>query len=326
VTFSRAVPRRMHNLLTWTRTALRKNLWYVRARRHGIPNTVQRWRYGALARRTPPVTTCAIGASNIPCEVHVLTSAYDWDLAVWGIKSFYCTTGVDWPLVIHDGGGLTAESMAKLREHFPNSWVVTAQEADRLVGKKLARGGLAAVADGRARYNLMKKVIDFAVLASAPRVLLLDSDVLFFTHPAELVRLGHTETNRIVLLRDYQDSYSIDRADAQGWFGVELPECINSGLGVIPTHLVDLPFLDRVFAMNKVPLDKDGFAEQTVLGLLVGRAGATYLPDKYVVVTHPVDLANAGQVARHYVGPVKELFFDEGVPYLVKNNIVGTHA
>ena len=76
-------------------------------------------------------------------------------------------------------------------------------------------------------------------------MLLLDSDVIFITHPAQLVHLGHTETNRIVLLRDYEDSYSIDRADAPGWFGVELPECINSGLGVIPTHLVDLPFLDR---------------------------------------------------------------------------------
>src|SRR5208337_4519524 len=148
------------NLLTWTRTALRKNLSYVRARRHGIPNTVRRWHYGALVRRTPPVTTRAIGAPNVPCEVHVLISAYDWDLAVWGIKSFYNTSGVDWPLVIHDGGGLTAENMAELRGHFPNSWVVSAQEADRLVGEKLAVGGLAAVADVRARCRLMKKVID----------------------------------------------------------------------------------------------------------------------------------------------------------------------
>ena len=67
-------------------------------------------------------------------------------------------------------------------------------------------------------------------------------------------------------------------------------------------------------------------ADQTVLGLLARRAGVTYLPDKYVVATHPVDLANAGQVARHYVGLVKELFFDKGIPYLVKNNIIGTHA
>ena len=171
--------------------------------------------------------------TNVPCEVHVLTSAYDWDLAVWGIKSFYNTSGVDWPLVIHDGGGLTAENMAELRGHFPNSWVVSAQEADRLVGEKLAVGGLAAVADVRARCRLMKKVIDFAVLVSAPRVLLLDSDVIFITHPAQLVHLGHTETNRIVLLRDYEDSYSIDRADARDGLAsncrnVSTPDSVSS--------------------------------------------------------------------------------------------------
>jgi hypothetical protein len=254
----------------------------------------------------------------VECEVHVLTSFWDWDLAVWGIKSFYHHAGVDWPLVIHDGGGIDESVSDLLRRHFPESRIISAAEADIRVQERLEPPGFRALIRGRQVYNLMKKAIDFGVLCRARNVLLLDSDVLFFRHPTELIRSAQVETRRIILLRDYEDSYSIPRTAATEWFGVELPTCINSGLGVIPTGIIDLEFLDRVFASEKIPLDKDGFAEQTILALLAGKVGFAYLPDEYQVATGPVDLRRAGHVARHYVGPVKRLFFDEGVPHLAR--------
>ena len=100
------------NLLTWTRTALRKNSVVCA----GPATRDSEYRPTVALRGTRSSNAAGDDprhrAPNVPCEVHVLTSAYDWDLAVWGIKSFYNTSGVDWPLVIHDGGGLTAENMA----------------------------------------------------------------------------------------------------------------------------------------------------------------------------------------------------------------------
>src|SRR5262245_8830987 len=291
-------------MITRLRSWLRRHSWYVRVRRYGVRNTVRRWRYGRLARHTVPLMTRPAGV-GIPCEVHILTSAFDWDLAVWSIKSFYHYSGVDWPLVIHDGGGIAGEPLVALQRHFPAARIVSAQEADRAVNARLMEEGFEAIARTRARFNLMRKVIDTALLASVPRILLLDSDVLFFARPNELLDLAQSEDNRIVLLRDYQDSYSINRADAVNWFGADLPTCIKSGLGVIPTKLIDLRFLERVFASEKIPLDRDGFAEQTALALLVGRCGPAYLPQRYNVVTGRADLAERQFTARHYVNPVK---------------------
>ena len=306
-------------MLQRLRKLVRSNATYVRLRRYGIGNMWRRWRWNQYAGSLAPVRTRPTGIPN-DGEVHVLTSSWDWDLAIWGLKSFYYQAQVDLPLVIHDGGGLSPEHVHTLQQHFPDARIILAPEADRLVNAKLQAGGFQATIRGRARFNLMKKVLDFALLSDAPRILLLDSDILFFSRPTELLQLLATENDRIVLMRDYQDSYSVDRAVSKELFGYELPSCINSGLGVIPTAQVDLPFIEEVFAGGRLPLDRDGFAEQTLLALLAVRCGVGCLSDSYEVVTGPRDIAAGGQVARHYVGPVKELFFDEGVPYLVKSS------
>lgn len=239
-------------------------------------------------------------------------------MAIWAIKSFYYYAEVDWPLVIHDGGNLSAAIRSRLQTHFPDAWIVGAEEADRLVEAKLQLGRYSATIAGRRACNLMKKALDFALLAAAPRVLFLDSDVLFFARPRELVNRAKQEASGIVIMRDYQNSYSIDRAAALGNFGVPLPECINSGLGILPVRDVDLGFIEGVFSSGLLPLDKDGFAEQTLLALVASRAGFAYLPEEYCVVTGQANIGAARQIARHYVGPVKQLFFSEGVPHLVR--------
>lgn len=309
----------IRSVLQQLRKLVRANGTYVRIRRYGIGNTWRRWRWNQRAAHTAPVRTRPTGIPN-DGEVHVLTSSWDWDLAIWGLKSFYYQAQVDLPLVIHDGGGLSPEHVRTLQQHFPDARIILAPEADRLVNAKLQAGGYQATIRGRATYNLMKKVIDFAVLSDAPRILLLDSDILFFSRPTELLQLLATENDHIVLMRDYQDSYSVDRAVSKGLFGYELPSCINSGLGVIPTAKIDLPFIEEIFSGGRLPLDRDGFAEQTLLALLAARCGVGCLPESYEVVTGPRDIAAGGQIARHYVGPVKELFYDEGVPYLVKSS------
>lgn len=302
-------------LKIFSRQYMRSFPLYVKLRRYGLMNTIRRLYYWRKVARMKSVCIASQSAFK-SCEVHLLTSKWDWDLALWAVHSFYHWASVDWPLVIHDGGGLGTQEWACFKTHFPNARLVPALEADGLVNNYLAKRDLSATIHARANCNLMRKVIDTAVMCQAPRFILLDSDVLFFRAPTHLLQLAQASSQRFHLLRDYQDSYSIDRDTAQGKLGIRLPPTINTGLAVIPKSSIDFDAMENIFRIGVIPLFRDGFAEQKVLALLASIAGLDYLPEDYKVVTGPS--ISRADTFRHYVGPVKQLFFDEGVPYFRK--------
>jgi hypothetical protein len=303
------------NYFSVIKSKIRSSSLYVKVRRYGIINTIRRLYYKRMMRRIDGISIVSQSTLQ-PCEVHILTSAWDWDLALWALHSFYHWTSVDWPLVVHDGGGLGPREWAIFRSHFPNARFLPASQADVLVNKWLAERDLSSTIHARANYNLMRKVIDTAITCQARRYILLDSDVLFFKKPDHLLRIAQENNPQIHLLRDYQNSYSINSDVSKFELGLSLPDTINTGLAVIPKSAIDFEFMETIFDKSVIPLDQDGFAEQTVLALLASQAGFEYLPEVYKVVTCPS--SNRDEILRHYVGPVKRLFFDEGVPMFIE--------
>jgi hypothetical protein len=237
-------------------------------------------------------------------------------MALWALKSFYYHAPVDWPLVLHDGGGFTPAIRAALLHHFPNVRILDWDQATKAVEESLAQQNLSAIARARKSSALLRKLIDCKVLGCTQNVLLLDSDVLFFQTPLEVIEAGESNLNRFLFNRDYLSSYSIGPEQSRAGLGLELPDCINSGLGVFPTGLIDLKFIEEICASGQVLLNS--FTEQTLFALLAARSGFEYLSDRYAVLTGPVDIAAMGLVSRHYVSPVRNLFFDEGIPHLKK--------
>jgi len=250
-----------------------------------------------------------------------MTWRRDWLLALWAAKSFYYFSQVDWPIVIHEGGALNSRIACEFLRHFPNARLVRWDEATAVVEPRLLTAGYVHLAHARRTNVMIRKLIDFAVMATAPIITCMDSDVLFVNHPMELIRLSDSKLDRLWFNRDSHDMYSISQREAIEWFGLELPPQINAGLSLIPVSLVDLAFLDQIFAPNRIPVDKDVFPEQTACALLSARYGPGYLSKEYTVATGtpPLDLLSMGLVSRHYVGPVRYLLYDEGIPYLLKH-------
>ena len=277
--------------------------------------------------RSAPILTQRVGTAGAPCEVRLMTWKGDWRLALWAAKSFYHFAKVDWPIAFHDGGGLDQDICRELRKHFPQATVVGWDEGTSLVEPRLVAAGYEHVARARRLNVMVRKLVDFAVLSQAPRMICMDSDVLFVGEPEQLRQLGETETSRLWFNRDSHDMYSISAAEAREWFQLELPPQINAGLSLIPVSLVDLEFLNRAYAPDRIPLDRDVFPEQTVCALLSARRGPAYLGPEYTVATGtpPLDVRRLGLVSRHYVGPVRHLLYEEGMPYLIKEtNLVSS--
>lgn len=262
-----------------------------------------------------------------PCEFRIMTSGADWMLAMWAAWSFYQWARVDWPLAIHDGGGLSQPIRSKMARLFPAARFIGWEEANYEVEEGLSRKGLYNLIEARRRNVMIRKLVDFSLMGNSPCFISCDSDVLFFSRPDRLLELANGNGPPFGFNRDSHTMYSIDSCQAKVWFGLTMPEKLNAGLGVLTRREVDLDFLNAAFIPGLIPPANDAFPEQTACALLVARSGRDgFLPENYSVATGttPLNLKAIGAVSRHYVGPVRHLFFDEGLPTLIDH--IGKNA
>ena len=264
--------------------------------------------------RTPPVT----GTIDKICEIHLLTSGQDWLNLIWTLKSFYRVAKKRYALCIHEDGSLTPEQIEILAKHFPDARVITKSTADADVLPSLAP--FPRSLEFRKTNHLAPKVFDFHFYLESDRMLLLDSDVLFFSEPAELLRaIEDPKYHLNIVNKDIASAYTVDPAEVKSRTGVNLIERFNSGLGLIHKASNRLEWIEEFLGL---PGMLDGHfwrIEQTVQALCSSRYGVELLPNKYDI---RLTGAISNSACRHYVGAIRHLFYGEGIRHLVKSRFL----
>jgi hypothetical protein len=244
-------------------------------------------------------------------EVHLLTCARDWRGAAWALASFVTCSGSRWRMVVHDDGTLGTQARETLQRIFPALEFIARSEADRSMALHLANHPRCL--RYRETHALALKLLDTVFLAKTPRVILLDSDLLFFHEPTEVlewVRQGREECR---FNPDFQDAYCLSRQEARERLGVDLWERVNTGLSLLPRKAIDLDLCETCL------VDKDiaepgnlPWCEQTLLALCASHFGAGgLLSARYEVNFNPRVADDS--VSRHYVGDLRPMFYAEGM-------------
>lgn len=283
-------------------------LWYRQKFGHGLRTA---WFRDVIRQRilqTPPVENTL----DKRCEVHVLTSARDWLNMVWSLKSFYVASGKQYALCIHDDGSLEPMQIGKMKEHFPQAGIILRAQADSDVLPALQP--YPRCLEFRQTNHLSPKLFDFAHYLRNDRMLLLDSDVLFFREPAELLR--RTEGRDLLknaVNADVGSAYTITPKIAREQAKVNLIERFNSGLGVIHRDSLRLDWLEEFLGLPGLANGHFWRIEQTLLALCSSRFGVELLPREYDI---RLNGGIAGAPSRHYVGAIRHLFYREGIRQL----------
>jgi hypothetical protein len=168
----------------------------------------------------------------------------------------------------------------------------------------------------RSSHPLGLKIFDMAHYAESERFLVLDSDVLFFRPPREIMDWSRgPEPRECWFNEDIQESALISAADAEDDLGVKLWPRVNSGLCLLHRPAIDFDFCDHTLAVTSILRGKQWRVEQTLFALCASRHGrGGLLPRTYEVSLGRYSSANA--IARHYVGAVRQRFFGEGLKRL----------
>ncbi len=250
--------------------------------------------------------------ANVP--VHVLTGDKDWLLAAWALASFLHFSETGWPIVIHDDGTLPEEAVEVFKGLFDSCRIILRAESDADLSQVLRPYPFCL--DYRNTHPLGLKVFDMAHYARGERFIVLDSDVLFFRRPQEIINWAKGPLAKDCWFNeDAHEASLITASEAREELNVKLWNRVNSGLGLLYRPAIDFDFCDRALAVTSILRGHIWRVEQTLFALCASRQGKGGLLPK----TYEVSLkkhASKDVVARHYVGAVRDRFFAEGLKRL----------
>jgi hypothetical protein len=251
--------------------------------------------------------------SDDSCEIHALTSSLDWLNLVWALKSFYFYSGRKYRLCIHDDGTLSADQVKTLQCHFPGARLIGRGEADSVLHRVLEKHPRSHAF--RESNPLALKVFDLETFLECHRMMLIDSDFLFFTEPMNLLQRIEDHTFTVNSLnRDWGYAYSIDFDSVAVRLPFNLLRPINSGLGLVHKSVLRLDWIEEFLGLPNI-LSHNHRIEQTLIALCCCRYGFEFLPVEYDV---HLGGFNSRHPCRHYTGPIRHRMYSEGIPYLRK--------
>ncbi|HTQ41034.1 MAG TPA: hypothetical protein VMJ32_18615 [Pirellulales bacterium] len=262
-----------------------------------------------------PIET-AVTADTI--EVFTLTGKKDWLNLIWSLKSFYRFAARSYPLTILDDGTLTNNEDEMLLLHFPQARLIRAVASDAIMMQELS--DYPRCQCYRRLHPLARKCFDVGCFIRAPRVLLLDSDVLFFREPTELLFRIDKPTIMNYFNADVAPALNIGAVEASRKFNIELNERINSGLCLLSSAVFNLDWMEEFLCCDSIWANKIWRIEQTLLALAASRVGVELLPEREYRVS--LQAGTDGCAAKHYVGAVRHLMYREGLAKLVRNGFL----
>jgi hypothetical protein len=289
---------------------------YLRIRQkysHGLRTAYWRDRVRPQILHTEPIRE----TNSDRCEIHLLTCVDDWLNAIWTLKTFYWYSGRDFRLCIHEDGSLMPAQRQSLQTHFPNARLIPRPAADARLLRILATRHRSATF--RNANSLALKVFDFAAFLECDRMLLLDSDILFFAEPKELLsRIENATYCKNTLNKDWALGYPVEPCEWADRLSFSLPSLINSGLGLIHRESIQLDVIEEFLGLPGI-LAHSHRVEQTLIALYSARFGFEFLPQEYDVRTTD---GEPTPPCRHYTGPIRHLMYSQGVRYLVRLGIL----
>jgi hypothetical protein len=262
-----------------------------------IRRKLRRWR--VQSRRNPLPRGRRIVLEGDAFEVHTLVCAKDVAMSLWSLRSFFAHSKRTPRVIVHDDGTLTEKHRALYAEHFGGVEVLDDRESSACMDELLRPWPTCRRFRRDPHFYCARKLFDFVFVARCDAVVMIDSDVLFFRKPTEL--LDHATRSSACFASDYQNAYSSTLPELESWRGEPILPCVNAGLLSVSAaaYRTRMDLVERYLAHAEraYPGVDVNRHEQTVHALLMSALNATRLPDTYAI-SGAVD---ADTVSFHFV-------------------------
>lgn len=249
-------------------------------------------------------------------EIHMLCRKKDADMLAWSLISFISQSGVCPKIVVHDDGTFDPKTTDKLESKFPELTVLSFKKADELI-KNMTGLSPKLLKHRECGHKLVRKLVDVFLLSQSEKVMVLDSDVLFFNHPEEILEFINKDTDHDSLVTENSSIYDLRLQESylKKYNILERRgDYINSGLVIYKRSKIRLDNLLEYFENTQRPVG-DYLIEMSGWASLVTQTRFKFLPlDRYPIKGK----LNPNAVMKHFTNPRRHEFYIYGIDMVKK--------
>ncbi len=255
---------------------------------------------------------------NYNFELHILCCKKDLRILVWSLVSFLYYSELCPRIFVHDDGSVSKNSAGILESKFPNLKVIFRSDADKIIRNQ---PGLSneLLEHRKGGHKLILKLVDIFLLSSGEKIMVLDSDILFFKKPAEIVNFikGHLPFDSLILPQDGTYDLMVNSSYAQKYdLEGKRTGFMNSGLMVFNRKALGLGNLLEYFE-STYRKPGDYFVEMAGWGCLIAQTNFRFLPiNKYHIKGRPGE----DTIMKHFTNPRRHELYVYGID-MVKSKI-----
>lgn len=258
-------------------------------------------------------------------RIHYLSGSNFWYQTVFCFVSLQLQSPFRITPVIHDDGTLAVETRAAINRIVPWAQFVGIEAIQDELNTHLPTTRFPSLRARRLAYPHLRKLTDLHV-AHQDWGLVLDSDMLFFRPPSELIEWFSRPS--CIYMQDIQDAYGYTPDLMKQLAHAPVLPKVNVGLYAIDRRHIDW---DRLEYWCRMQLDREGpsyLQEQGLTALILTAQGARPLNAKrYVLLPNHREGRYPTATLHHYVAHSKRSFFQYGWRHILASvSGTGNHA
>ena len=246
-------------------------------------------------------------------HVYFLTGKRYWFQTAFCLYSLQKAAEVNIHAFIIDDGSFDEELVSLVANQFPNTTtIIRSNEINKLLDSKLPVEHFPVLRKRRLEYPHIRKLTDVHILKSNGPKLVLDSDMLFFHKPDELLNWLKGSTS-MLFMKDITESYGYSKKLMQQLADTDkIPERLNVGVAGMSSEQISWELLE---SWTDELLKKEGSSylqEQALTAMLAANVKYQILDEKRYKVLPCIEGKIISEVLHHYVAEAKYDYFVKG--------------
>ena len=252
----------------------------------------------------PPVISSPEGL-----PIHFLTGKNYFYQTLFCIQSLTKFTKTKFRFILIDDGSFDVNLIKQIHLQLPEAEIVTRSMIEQNLKNSLPQHLYPYLHHKRKVYPHIKKLTDIHTIPGDSWKLVLDSDMLFWSDPEEIIAWLNNPDKPLHMV-DCEESYGYSYNLMEDLSGCKIRPLINVGIIGLNTDKITW---DQIEHWSKVLEESEGssyYLEQALSAMIIGSADSVILnPKEYIVNPGTEKINNKSGVLHHYVDLSKEGYY-----------------
>lgn len=251
-------------------------------------------------------TDSVLSYKNSSIEICSVTSHNDYIFLLLGLKTFIKHSDLKVKVLIFDDGTLLEKDCRDIKNHIVESKIIRKTEYDKTVLETFGEEHI--ISKKKDIVYVIKKIGPF-LFSNSNKIIFLDSDVLFFKHPKEIIPWINDEYDAFYI-KDCQDAYFFSQVESKYFFKTELAPQVNSGFLGINKKDFDIKIFEKVLKLHDKLSVYRPWQFQTFFAIILASKKCLILPKTYLISEElNIDKKTA---CCHYVRSIRNKLYLDG--------------